>query len=563
MNNSGIFEDDKDTLPQPDIAKRRFSLSLVWIIPVVAAIIVGFLLYKTISEKGPHITISFKTAADLEAGKTKIKYKNVDLGYVDRIVLGSDNSHIIAHAKLVKQAEALLSENSRFWVVRARVAASQVSGLGTLFSGAFIAIDPGKPGEEKLHFEGLESPPIVTTDLPGRHFSLTAEKKGSIGIGSPVYYRQVKVGKVVSVDLDELGENINFTIFVHDPFYKFIYNNTRFWEASGIDFKVDAKGLRVNTESLLSIISGGIAFDLLYTLQPSKIAEENTTFILYKNYQASQKKVYLNKTRWMLHFDGSVRGLSVDAPVEFRGIQIGNVVDVNIQFDLNREMVKIPVLIEIETERFISPGDFLNTDRMVSVLDHMVKRGLRARLKQGNLITGQQLVEFDFFPNDPPKIVDRSGIYPEIPTVPNPIEEMGNRLLAILNKFESLPIEEMGRDLSQTIKNAKKLTRSPELIESIAQLKNTLTAIDAMVSSLDTSVAPEILSTLKSAQDVFHRAEGAVDAMETMLDQDSALQYRLNTALEEVAAAMKSLRVLTDYLESHPESLIFGKGKKE
>ncbi len=563
MNDKVVSNDHRNALPEAKISKKRFPVSFVWIIPVVAAIIGGILLFKAISEKGPEITISFETAEDLEAGKTKIKYKDVDLGYVDQIILGPDHSHVIVKAKLSKQAAPLLSENSRFWVVRARVAASQVSGLGTLFSGAYIAIDPGKPGQEMYHFKGLESPPIVTADLPGHHFNLKAKKKGSIGIRSPVYYRHVKVGEVVSFNLDNLGRGVDITIFIHEPFYKFIYNNTRFWESSGLDLTVDAKGLRVDTESILSLISGGITFGLPHTVHASEIAEENTTFLLYKNYRAAQQKTYVNKTRWLLHFDGSVRGLEVGAPVEFRGIQIGNVVDVKLYFDLNKQTVKIPVLIEIDTERIITSENIPDADKMASVLDHMVSRGLRARLKPGNLLTGQQLVEFDFFPKDPPKMVDRTGTYPELPTIPSPIEEIGNQVLTILKKFENLPIEEMGRDLSQAIKNTKQLTGSPELMEAIDQLKETLKNLDSMIKGMNTTLAPEIESTFKKAQDMLKKAEGALDAVEILLAQDSTLQYRLNTALEEVAGAMKSFRVLTDYLESHPESLLFGKGKKE
>ena len=200
-------------LPEAVVSKRKHQISIVWFVPLVALLIGGWLVYKTLSEKGPTVTISFKSAEGLEAGKTKIKYKNVELGQVKKIHLTPDLAGVLVEAELVKEAEDFLSANTRFWVVRARVAAGQVSGLGTIFSGAYIGLDPGKPGLPASQYVGLETPPVVTTDLPGRHFRLYAKRLGSLDIGAPVYYRQIKVGQVVSYKLNEDGGAIEA-----DPF---------------------------------------------------------------------------------------------------------------------------------------------------------------------------------------------------------------------------------------------------------------------------------------------------------------------------------------------------------
>ena len=276
------FEELPDAVVQ---TRKRFSI--VWVVPVVAALIGGWLAYKALSEKGPTITITFESAEGLEAGKTKIKYKDVEIGQVESISLSEDLSHIMVTAELVREAKTWLSENTRFWVVRARVAAGEVSGLGTIFSGVYIAIDPGKGGKPARVFKGLEIPPIVTTDLPGRHFLLRAGRLGSLDIGSPVYFRQIKVGQVVAHNLEKDGRAVHIRIFIHAPHHQLVSKNTRFWNASGFDVSVDASGIKVNTESFVAIMIGGIAFDTPVNLGSGGPAKDGETFELYKSREAS------------------------------------------------------------------------------------------------------------------------------------------------------------------------------------------------------------------------------------------------------------------------------------
>ena len=208
--------------------RRRFSL--VWLVPLVAVLIGGWLVVKALTEKGPEITITFKSADGLEAGKTKIKFKDVEIGVVEEVHLGKDLAHVVAKAQLVKAAESFLSENTRFWVVRARVSASAIQGLGTVFSGAYIDVDPGgKKGKRATSFQGLEEPPIVTTGLPGRHFILESERRGSLEVGAPIYYRQIRAGEVVAYHLSEDGTKIISKVFVNAPYHRFVRDSTRFW----------------------------------------------------------------------------------------------------------------------------------------------------------------------------------------------------------------------------------------------------------------------------------------------------------------------------------------------
>jgi len=544
-------------VPEADIRTQKRRISIVWLVPLVAVVIGGWLVYKAISEKGPTITITFKSADGLEAGKTKIKYKDVEVGRVGSIVLSKDLSHVIVKAEFVKGSKNYLSQNTRFWVVRARVAAGGVSGLGTLFSGAYIGIDPGKPGTPATHFEGLEVPPVVTTDLPGSHFVLRASSLGSLNVGAPVYFRRIEVGQVISYQLDEDGQAVTVKVFVHDPHHELVRKNTRFWEASGLDVAIGAEGIRVDTESFVTLMIGGIAFDTPANMEPDEPAEENDVFDLYKSRESISEKTYARKNKWLLHFDSGVRGLKAGAPVELQGIQMGQVLDVNLEFDVDKEAFKIPVLIEIEPDRVKASGQLPKGAEGQKIMDFLVEKGLRAQLKTGNLITGQLLVAIEMHPEAPPAKINWEGRYPELPTVPTAMEEITTSLTQLLNKFEKLPVEQIGNDLRDTIAGAKQLINSAELENSITALNETLGQAQKFVAALNKGIAPELKTAVSNLNTALIQAEKLTKSL------NSNVAPQLDRTLRELQAAARSIKVWAAYLERNPEALIRGKGKSK
>jgi paraquat-inducible protein B len=313
MNEKNGNESDLQDAPQAVVQTRKRHISIVWLVPIVAVLIGGWLAYKAFSEKGPTITITFNTADGLEAGKTKIKYKNVVIGKVEKIHVNEDLTHVVVTAEMDSDTAPFLNDTTQFWVVRARIAAGEVSGLGTLLSGAYIGIDPGKSGSPQRAFKGLEVPPVVTKDLPGNHFILTANRLGSLDIGSPIYYRQIKVGQIVSYELEEDNKTIVFQTFVHAPHHELLFENSKFWNASGLDVRLNADGIQIQTESIVSLIGGGIAFDLPAGQEPGKPAPKDHVFTLYQKKEDIYQKTTADLNNWILQFDGSVRGLSTGA----------------------------------------------------------------------------------------------------------------------------------------------------------------------------------------------------------------------------------------------------------
>ncbi|MCA1851739.1 MAG: MlaD family protein [Beggiatoa sp.] len=349
-----------DETPIPDLRdlpeavakpKKRGSLQLVWIVPIVAAVIGAWLAVQAFIERGPTITIKFKTAEGLETGKTRIKYKEVDIGLVTEVVLGEDRKTAIATAEISKQAESFLVEDTRFWVVRPRFAGGQVSGLGTLLSGSYIGIDPGKATKSRQRFRGLETTPLVTGDRPGRQFVLRADELGSLEIGSPVYFRRLQVGEVIGFRLARDGREVSFRIFVRAPYDRFVTAQSRFWNASGVDVALDAAGFRVQKQSLTSILLGGIAFQTPPDVEPRPPAEPNTRFTLFASQGEAFEHPDTVAETYLLLFDESVRGLSVGAAVDFRGLVIGEVTAIGLDIDPATMEILSPVEIRIYPDR--------------------------------------------------------------------------------------------------------------------------------------------------------------------------------------------------------------------
>src|SRR5262245_13683892 len=391
------------------VVEEKRRISIVWVIPIVAALVGAFVAWRAISSRGPEITITFKTAAGLEAGKTKIKYKDVEVGLVETVELAKDLSGIICTARMVPGADAYLREKTQFWVVSARISGGQVSGLETLLAGAYIGVDPVLDGPRAKVFTGLEVAPIVTLTEPGRYFVLRSERAGAIDVGSPVYFQHIAVGKVVSSKLDTGDDFVETRVFVNAPYDARVHAETRWWNASGIDMSLTAQGLSLDTQSLISILIGGIAFETPTGLHVEPAAAE-TVFALHENRQLAEERTYTFAAPFRLYFDQSVRGLSVGAPVDFRGIQIGEVTDVDIQFDpKSREGFRIPVTIKLQPERFNGGRAPASLEERRSVVDRMIAGGLRAQLRSGSLLTGQMFVALDMFKDAPAAKVDWSG----------------------------------------------------------------------------------------------------------------------------------------------------------
>ncbi len=537
--------------PEALIAERS-GFSIVWLIPLVAAVVGAWLAYKALSEKGPTVTITFQSAAGMEAGKTRVKYKDVEVGKVTIIGIGEDLSHVVVTAQLEKGTEPYLTEQTQFWVVRARISAGQVTGLGTLFSGAYIGIAPATEGRKTRHFTGLERPPVVTADEPGRHFTLRAQRLSSLEIGAPVYFRQIKAGEVVGYALDDDGKAVSIRIFVRDPFHRLVRGNTRFWDAGGVDVSLSADGLKVETESFVSLMVGGVSFDVPPQTDPGAPADEDQVFALFENREAAHRKTYAEREYYLAYFTESARGLTVGAPVELAGIKLGEVEDVALEVDVEQLEFRVRVLMVIEPGRAVPIGISEATD--AERLTRLVEKGLRAQLDVANLLTGQLLVKLDIHPDAPPATVRREGDYLVVPTIPTTLQRITTSLTRVLHKLERTPIEEIAGELRDTLKGTNTLVNSSELQASLRSLNGALDQMQALATGLNSQTSP-------SLNDVLAEARKTLTTAHSLLRDGSVARRELERTLVELSNAARSIRLMADYLERHPEALIQGKGR--
>jgi paraquat-inducible protein B len=515
------------------VPKKKTRLSPVWIVPIAAAVVGVWVAVTRIMSEGPTITIVFRTAEGLEAGKTKVRYNGVDVGTVKSIRLSDDHLRVIATVEMAPNTQGFLVKDTEFWVVRARISGASVTGLGTLISGEYIGMEIGASKHSRQEFVALETPPVITYDIPGRFFWLKTDNLGSLDFGTPIYYRRLQVGEVASYALDSDGRGLSVKIFVRAPYDQYVTTETRFWQASGIDVSLSASGLSVQTQSLLSILIGGIAFETPRNAVVMPAAEQNTMFTLYNTRAQAFEPPPRNPQTYQLVFKESVRGLQPGAPVEFRGIKIGQVTEIRSQIDARTLSFSAPVTIQLDPLRLGvdlielgGAGDLAAIRRRL--IDSLVAHGVRAQLQTGNLLTGAAFVAFDFFPGASPAKVDWSQNPVQLPTTPGQLQAVEESVTSLLKKLNDMPLKAIGQDV-----------------------RKDLASLDLTLQSARGALA--------TANGTLISARTTIDNANNFVEPNSAQSQELDNMLLEFTRAARAVRVLAEYLEKHPEALVRGK----
>ncbi len=549
------------------VVKKSKGMSLIWVVPLVAMVIAAGLVYKAVTQKGQTITITFRSAEGLEAGKTQIKHKDVVVGRVEKIAVSPDLKGVIITAELIKESEDYLTENTRFWVVRARFTGGIATGLSTLFSGGYIAIDPRLEGKKQTDFIGLEIPPVVTSDTPGRHFLLKADRLGSLAHGSPVHFKGVQVGQVAGYRFTDDSGDLEIKIFIEAPYDNNVRESTRFWFASGLDMVMDDKGIRIDTQSFASMMIGGLSFANPVWAGKGDPAKDGATFPLYDSLEDAAARRYVQKEYYLLRFQDSVRGLDIGSSVEFRGFQLGRVVDIGLEMGWNDDEMKIPVKIEVAPEQVRAlAGDIYVPENS---LQRLVERGLRAQLKTGNLLTGRKYVTIDMLGEPGTASLKKYGDLVEIPTIPAVLAGVTDDLSALLDRLAQIPMEEISDAVLDAVESfeqtGKSLTRagdgiteiisSAEIKRSVVSLEQALEQINRLSGKLEQDL-PEAVTRISG------EAVSTMEGVQTLTAKDSDVIIELKRTLAEFSRAARHISRLADQLERHPESLIQGKGKE-
>jgi paraquat-inducible protein B len=545
-------ESDLNSLPQATVVRQKhFRLSVVWIIPILAAVVALGIAIQRVRNSGPDIHIVVKRASGIEAGKTLIKYKDVTIGHVTAVQLSDDYGQVLVSAEIDKHAAGLIVEDAQFWVVAPHVSLSGVSGLNTLLSGQYIGFRAGTSLKRARDFTALDIAPIIA-EQAGRRLRLTAKSLGSIGIGAPIYYRSMPVGQVEAYDLSVDGKSIEATIFVNAPYDKYVTTGARFWNASGVDVTAGANGLEIRTESIVSVLVGGVGFDVPEFLPPGEPAVANSQFPLYQSRTVAMTVPDAIERHFVLYFNESLRGLVVGAPVTLFGLTVGRVAEVGLSYDRATLNLRPRVLVTFYPERLSTSlsakeradpaADIghMSVQSRTKLLRHLVEdRGLRAQLQTGNLLTGDLFVAFEYIPNAPKPQMVWTGEPLELPVASGGLASLEAKLNSILAKIDTIPLANIGVG----VKNV------------LGTLNQTLKQADALFSRVDTDLLPEGTRTIAS----LHKA--IADADRALLGKDSPAAQDLHDLMQELTDTMRSVRIFVNYLQQHPSMLI--RGKKE
>jgi paraquat-inducible protein B len=440
-------------------------------------------------------------------------------------------------------------------VVQPRITPSGITGLTTIVSGAYIGMLPGKNESGARTFTGLETPPPKDGLVGGREFALVADRLPSISDQSPVYYHGVQVGEVTGHELSDRDGSVMVRIFVYAPHDSLIRSASRFWASSGVQLEVGGQGLKIATESLLTLIAGGIVFDTPEPALSGSPSAPGSTFRLYADRQAAEEAAERVRVSYRLFFPDSLRGLGVGTPVELRGITVGRVSEVRLEYDPREDTIRIPVTVEIEPDRIAMPDEPSRRDPIEEtnrIFESLVAQGLRARIVSGNLLLGQRVVELDFVANAPPARLVLAKPYPELPTVAGGgFEEIASSAGRFLDKVSALPLDRLVGEIRNMVTHADGVIASPDVKHSLHELDRTLANTERLTRDAQTQVGP-LFASINSAAD-------QLKATIALLGSDPRSSNDLMRTLTELKDAARSIRVLADYLERHPESLLRGK----
>ena len=513
--------------------------SPVWIVPIVTLFIGGWILFYHFSHQGPEVTLITESAEGIEAGKTTIKSRSVNVGVVESAVLTDDLHHVEIKARLNSGMEKLLHGDSVFWVVKPQIGREGVTGLGTLLSGAYIELQPGAKGDQPEHYQLLDAPPLAPPDAKGIRVTLDSKKAGQLNAGDPVLFRGYRVGPVESSTFDTDKRMMTYQLFIAAPYDRLITTNVRFWKDSGIAVDMSASGMRVEMGSLTTLFSGGVSFDVPDGAELGQIAENKAEYHLFDDQRSIQDSLYTTHTDFLLFFTDSIRGLQVGAPVEFRGIRLGTVSQVpytipGVNQALNNDY-RVPVLIRIEPDRFVNRlgGDF----NLEQHLQEGKKRGLRATLKTGNLLSGALYIDLDFYDNAPTyKGPNEVAGLEVIPTVSGGLSQIQQKLTAALDKINGLPLNPMITEATGTLKESQR---------TMQQLQKTLDNLNHITASPAMKTLPEDMQqTLRELNRSMKGLQPGSPAYNKLVGD----MQRLDQVLRELQPVLKTLNTKSNAL---------------
>ena len=523
------------------------TISTVWFIPLIAVFIGCWMIYYQWQNEGTEINIHFATAEGMEAGKTKIKSRNVDIGEVSQIELNDNGAGVIVTAKIKKSAEKFLVDDSMFWVVSPQISHTGVSGLSTLISGVYIEISPGKSADERFEYEALESPPVTPVGTPGLHITLNSNDQFAYAKGDPIIYKGLTVGQFEDIYFNFEERVVYYNAFIKAPYHQLITSNTKFWDVSGLRLDLNADGISVKTGNFETMLTNGVTFGIPEGMEIGEKIGERSYYDIYANYEAADDERYRRSIEFVVLVSDSIRGLSVGAPVEYRGVQIGKVRSTNLilsrpQDKLIKEDFKIPVLISLQPGRVGLPDNEEGESLMAEQNIYWIENGLKAVLRTGNILTGSLFVDLQHRQDQPLSEIAKYDNYPVIPTSTDDFSQITAKAEQFMDNLNNIPLNHLGDNANQ-------------LMMEFTQTAKELQTVSQSLASVIGQVEQEQLSNKLS------KTLQGIDAFTKDLSSGSKGYEDLRVTLKTLTSTMNELKPLLNQLKHKPNSLIFNSGE--
>jgi paraquat-inducible protein B len=531
------------TMTEAAKVKPTSSISRIWIIPILVIIIGGWMVYYQWKNQGPLITIEIHSATGIEVNKTPIKVRDLEIGQVKKITLKPDLEGVLVTARIDANAAHLLTENTDFWVVAPRISFSEVSGLNTLLSGSYIAMSADDTGAEKLHFTALERPPVTPPGTPGLHVILRSDDEFAYKPGDPIIYKGFKVGEFEDAEFSIEERVVYYDAFIESPYHKLITNNTRFWDVSGVKLLLESSGVKVETGSLETLLANGITFGVPDGVPTGQQVSNNTQFTIYEDASSASNARFKLAAEYLLLIDESVRGLTVGAPVEYRGIEIGNVTAINsfpaVEGNILEQDYPIPVIINIYPGKVRQPDSQQGLNAIQQTIRNWLKKDLRATLRMGNVLTGGLYVDLQHVsnPEGGSEIQTING-YEVIPTVSNEFTQLTQKADAILDKINQLPLADMVDNVQTAVEDMKLAAQSVETASD---------DFDVLIADIDA----------KQLNQNLNQVLVSLDSLLQNYSDGGLSKSEIKETVDAMQDTMRNLQPLLLKLNQAPNSLIF------
>ncbi len=534
-------------------ANLSARVSLAWLLPLGAVLFAGWVLWQSYIQRGPLVEISFDKAGGVIAGETRVRRNDVDVGRVESVMLADDLDSVVVSVRLDPQVASYLDDDTRFWIVNARINTTEISGLSTLLSGSYIEVDwDDVPGERQYEFVGLTEPPLTTRGTPGLRLTLNADEAGYIYVGSPVFLRQIEVGRVERRRLNEDATQVLFDIFIEAPHHRNVYPDTRFYGVSGVEGKIGSDGASVRVESIAALFTGGIAFE-----NPPEVTSAEPVTVTGSKYKLFDSRTEARESlfdgeddhqyRLIAQFKGSVKGLRRDAPIEYNGIVVGKVRSVSVSLPQTAaESSTATVVLQFQPRR-LGLVDATQEDWHATV-NTFVESGLRVQLATGNLLTGSLIVKLVTKPELDGESIDFSAEpYPSVPVIASNVEAVTADVETLIKNLSELPLDSMVTAATQVLEETRQLLASPDVAQLPAQLASSMSSLADATASL-----PAMVQSLTQTSD------NANDVLEG-LSPDSEIYIELSAAARELRVAAKSIAAFAELLEENPNAILTGR----